>query len=111
MEASLQIQDEDEDTLGAENRAAIVGKLKLFRLFYLLVIAYIYATRILIYMFATVLDYKHLYVRYAVVEMVTLCFYVTVGLLFRPRVEHVPLPKDPTKEDEGIALIQQSASV
>ena len=49
MEASLQIQDEG-DQLSAENRASILDKLKLFRLFYLLVIAYIYATRILIYL-------------------------------------------------------------
>lgn len=111
MEASLQIQDED-DTISPENRSAILQKLKLFRMFYMLVIAYIYATRIFTYLVASVLDYKHLWVRYAVVELVTLVFYVTVGLLFRPRVEVITVPDASiTEEEEGVALIQQTASV
>jgi len=53
-----------------------------------------------------------LWLRYAVVEMVTLVFYVTVGLLFRPRIElgHVAAPAD-QGEEEGVALIEQAASV
>mmetsp|Transcript_9686 Transcript_9686/g.18714 ORF Transcript_9686/g.18714 Transcript_9686/m.18714 type:complete len:505 (-) Transcript_9686:120-1634(-) len=111
MEASLQLQDDEDDQLSAENRASILEKLKLFRLFYLLVIAYIYATRILIYLFATALDYQHLWLRYAVVEMVTLVFYVTVGLLFRPRVELEYVTAPARQEEEGVALIDQSSSV
>lgn len=65
-------------------KGAILAKLKLFRAFYLLVVAYIYATRILVYLFATILDYHHLWVRYFVVELVTLIFYVVVGFIFRP---------------------------
>ena len=63
--------------------------------------------------FATVLDYKHLWVRYGVVELVTLVFYVMVGLLFRPRVEGMATPNITGKDEdeEGVALIQQSASV
>lgn len=147
MEASLKAQDFDDDSvLSRESRTAIVEKLKVFRLFYLLVIAYIYATRILIYMcknivqswvcsgwllanlvffsfawliaVATVLDYKHLWVRYAVVELVTLVFYVTVGLLFRPQVEGqvdaAAIRRDEefdNEEEEGVALVPQSAVV
>ena len=108
MEASL--QSGEENNVSAVYRASVLGKLRLFRTFYLLVIAYIYATRILVYLFAAALDYHHLWVRYAVVELVTLVFYVTVGLLFRPRVEpSVALPD--TDDEEGVALVQQSASV
>ncbi|EEC51435.1 predicted protein, partial [Phaeodactylum tricornutum CCAP 1055/1] len=71
-------------TEDGENDSAILAKLKLFRAFYLLVVAYIYATRILVYLFATILDYHHLWVRYFVVELVTLVFYVVVGFIFRP---------------------------
>jgi G protein-coupled receptor 107 len=38
----------------------IIEKLKLFRSFYLLVMAYIYATRILVYLLSTSLDYQHI---------------------------------------------------
>jgi hypothetical protein len=51
------------------------------------VIAYIYSTRILVYLFASLLDYRHLWVRYFVIEIVTLWFYVSVGLMFRPMSE------------------------
>lgn len=61
-----------------------LSKLKLFRSFYLMVVAYIYFTRILVYLFATLLDYRHTWIRYLMVELVTLLFYVVTGLRFRP---------------------------
>ena len=66
----------------------LAAKLKLFRSFYLLVIAYIYITRIVVYLFASVLSYRHTWIRFFVVELVTLIFYCTVGMLFRPMNEN-----------------------
>jgi NADH:ubiquinone oxidoreductase subunit 3 (subunit A) len=78
--------------------ARLASKLKLFRTFYLLVVGYIYITRIVVFLFATTLNYKHTWIRYFVVEAVTLAFYVTVGMLFRPMNEnpylHVRRRKD-----------------
>ena len=89
-------------------KAQILSKLKIFRSFYLLVVAYIYLTRIILYLFATLLDYRHLWIRYAVVELVTLSFYVIVGILFRPMVENPYLSirqeDDDRGEETGIAL-------
>ena len=68
--------------------ARLASKLKLFRYFYILVVAYIYVTRIVVYLFATTLSYKHTWIRYFVVEVVTLAFYVTVGIMFRPMNEN-----------------------
>mmetsp|Transcript_54646 Transcript_54646/g.132712 ORF Transcript_54646/g.132712 Transcript_54646/m.132712 type:complete len:742 (-) Transcript_54646:41-2266(-) len=68
--------------------ARLASKLKLFRSFYLIVIAYIYITRIAVYLFAATLNYRHTWVRYFTVEIVTLIFYVTVGKLFRPMNEN-----------------------
>jgi G protein-coupled receptor 107 len=68
--------------------ARLASKLKLFRSFYLLVIAYIYITRIAVYLFAATLNYKHTWIRYFTVELVTLVFYFTVGKLFRPMNEN-----------------------
>jgi hypothetical protein len=54
----------------------------------MLVVSYIYITRIVVYLFATMLDYRHQWLRYFVVELVTLAFYVTVGMQFRPMSEN-----------------------
>lgn len=73
-------------------------KLKKFRAFYFLVVCYIYFTRIVIYLFSTVLDYRHTWVRYLVVELATLAFYGVTGLHMRP------VPDNPylslSKDDE-----------
>lgn len=94
--------EEAEQVLETGEKGQILRKLRLFRSFYLLVVAYIYATRILVYLFATVLDYQHLWVRYFVVEVVTLTFYVTVGCLFRPMADNPYLSVK--KEDASIEL-------
>ena len=65
-------------------KAKTVQKLKLFQRFYLLVIAYIYTTRILVYIFATTLGFRQTWLRYFVSELGTLVFYCIVGFLFRP---------------------------
>jgi G protein-coupled receptor 107 len=68
-------------------KGRILSKLKLFRSFYMLVVIYIYSTRILVYLFATMLNYKHLWIRYFVIEVITLTFYVVTGFYFRPMVD------------------------
>jgi hypothetical protein len=67
--------------------ARTLSKLKLFRSFYCLVVAYIYFTRILVYLFA-MLDYRHTWVRYLLTELATLAFYVVTGISFRPMPEN-----------------------
>ena len=91
-----------------EKDHAILGKLKLFRSFYLLVVAYIYSTRVLIYLFASVLSYKLLWVRHFVLEVINLTFYVSVGFMFRPTVDNPYLSLKQVSEDPedevGISL-------
>jgi len=76
--------DVSEDMSDLTEKGRILEKLKLFRSFYLLVVVYIYSTRIIVYLFATMLDYQHLWVRHFVVEVITLSFYVVTGYQFRP---------------------------
>ena len=78
--------EESSDTAIPDERMA--AKLKLFRSFYLLVIAYIYMTRIVVYLFAATLNYKHTWITYFVVEITTLIFYTAVGYMFRPMNEN-----------------------
>eukprot|EP00545_Synedropsis_sp_CCMP1620_P000615 CAMPEP_0119004420 /NCGR_PEP_ID=MMETSP1176-20130426/1130_1 /TAXON_ID=265551 /ORGANISM="Synedropsis recta cf, Strain CCMP1620" /LENGTH=532 /DNA_ID=CAMNT_0006956119 /DNA_START=115 /DNA_END=1713 /DNA_ORIENTATION=+ len=76
-----------------------LAKLKLFRSFYLIVVAYIYFTRIAVYLFATLLDYRHTWFRYFITELATLAFYVVMGLQFRPMTENPYLVLNKKDED------------
>lgn len=96
--------DEPAQSTGDEMRT--LSKLKLFRSFYLTVVAYIYFTRILIYLFATLLDYRHTWLRYFIAELVTLLFYVVTGLRFRPMKENPYLTVD--KDDESTSSVMES---
>mmetsp|Transcript_42728 Transcript_42728/g.46396 ORF Transcript_42728/g.46396 Transcript_42728/m.46396 type:complete len:236 (-) Transcript_42728:304-1011(-) len=78
----------DKNAAGGPSDSRMAAKLKLFRSFYILVIAYIYMTRIVVYLFAATLNYKHTWVRIFVVELTTLLFYTTVGYMFRPMNEN-----------------------
>lgn len=90
LEKSVAGEEEDvniadrELELESGDKGDILSKLKLFRSFYLIVVAYIYSTRILVYLFANLLNYKYTWLRYFVVELITLTFYVAVGFMFRP---------------------------
>mmetsp|Transcript_2253 Transcript_2253/g.4777 ORF Transcript_2253/g.4777 Transcript_2253/m.4777 type:complete len:568 (+) Transcript_2253:357-2060(+) len=88
---------------GSED-AKTLDKLKLFRSFYLLVVAYVYFTRIIVYLFATMLDYHHTWLRYFVTELGTLFFYVVVGIKFQPAVDnpYAAVGKDDDAADEEI---------
>jgi G protein-coupled receptor 107 len=78
----------------------LVSKLRLFRRFYLMVVSYIYITRIVVYLFATMLDYRHIWLQHFVVEAVTIAFYCMVGMQFRPMGENPYLSiRDREKED------------
>jgi len=82
---------EDESDSGSDEpipNARMVAKLKMFRHFYMLVIAYIYITRIVIYLFNSTLNYKHTWVTDFVVELATILFYCAVGYMFRPMNEN-----------------------
>lgn len=59
-------------------------KLKLFRQFYLIIVSYIYFTRIIIYLFDTTLPYYLTWMGDVFTELATLSFFVVVGYKFRP---------------------------
>ena len=65
-----------------------ITKLTLFRHFYVLVIAYIYFTRILVFLVSTLLTYKHSWLAHFFNEGGTLLFYATTGWKFRPKKQN-----------------------
>ena len=80
--------------------ARTLQKLKQFQRFYILVVVYIYFTRIVVYLFATMLGYRQTWLRYFVTELATLVFYLVVGILFRPTDDNPYLNLDNARESE-----------
>jgi G protein-coupled receptor 107 len=120
LEKNAQVDFEEENGLEREHLTSsengndeqetdpVLSKLKLFRSFYLLVVSYIYSTRILVYLFSSVLSYKYVWVQNFMMEVITLTFYVMVGFLFRPKSEssqYQTLSQQPQSiEEHGIAM-------
>lgn len=72
---------------GAETdgKAAVnLEKLTLFRQFYVMVVVYIYFTRIIVYLLQNTVAFQYRWTSNAAEELATLTFYVLVGLKFRP---------------------------
>lgn len=90
----------------SEDDERTMSKLKLFRSFYLSVVAYIYFTRIMVYLFATLLDYRHTWIRYFITELATLAFYIITGLTFRPKSENPYVAVQKDESDTTIVFIQ-----
>lgn len=104
---------DEETTLSVpspDDRRKTLEKLKLFRTFYITVVAYIYLTRIAVYLFATLLDYRHTWFRTLFLEMATLAFYVAMGLQFRPMVENPYLTLDHHDDDEVTEIEMKSTT-
>jgi Lung seven transmembrane receptor. len=76
----------DEMTMDDETKR-LQTKLSLFRSFYIAVVAYIYFTRIVVYLFASTLSYNQTWLKYFVSEVGTLLFYMVIGIKFKPAVE------------------------
>jgi NADH:ubiquinone oxidoreductase subunit 3 (subunit A) len=83
-------EDENENGIGGSTATGetlrLQSTLSLFRSFYLIVVAYIYFTRIVVYLFATSLSYNNTWMRYFVAEVGTLLFYLMIGIKFMPTV-------------------------
>ena len=74
-----------------------LGKLELFRGFYVTVVAFIYFTRIVVYLVKRTAPYESVWVAEALREGATLLFYATVGLKFRPVADN---PYTQVEEEE-----------
>ena len=65
-----------------------IVKLQLFRQFYILVVAYIYFTRIVVFVIAATLPFYLLWLGNMFTELATLIFFVTTGFKFRPALDN-----------------------
>jgi hypothetical protein len=67
-----------------DKAARVLSKLVLFRQFYIMVVSYIYFTRIIVYLLDATLPYQYIWLSAAANELATIAFYLACGLQFRP---------------------------
>jgi hypothetical protein len=87
----------------SDGKAAVnLMKLTLFRQYYVVVICYIYFTRVVVYALVTITSYRYLWTSVVAGELATLGFYVFTGYRFRPET-HNPYFVVNDEEEEAAA--------
>ena len=83
--------------------AASLAKLRLFRRFYVMVLGYIYTTRILVYLITNSMPFRYEWLGPFFSEAVTLVFYIVTGAMFSPESdnEYLAVPHGTDDEDSG----------
>jgi hypothetical protein len=71
----------------SQDQQRAIMKLKLFRQFYLILVTYIYITRVVVFLVAGWLGFRYSWVSSFLNEAAALAFYVSTGHIFRPRDE------------------------
>ncbi|KAJ9173788.1 hypothetical protein P3X46_016892 [Hevea brasiliensis] len=88
-----------------DGKAAVnLMKLTLFRQYYIVVICYIYFTRVVVYALETITSYKYLWTSVVAGELATLAFYVFTGYKFKPEAHN---PYFVIDDDEEEAAAEQ----
>ncbi|XP_062146196.1 protein CANDIDATE G-PROTEIN COUPLED RECEPTOR 7-like [Alnus glutinosa] len=86
-----------------DGKAAVnLMKLTLFRQYYIVVICYIYFTRVVVYALETITSYRYLWTSMVAAELATLAFYVFTGYKFKPEA-HNPYFVIDDEEEEAAA--------
>jgi len=80
--------------------AASLVKLRLFRRFYVMVLGYIYTTRIIIYLVESTVPFRWEWMGALFSELTAFAFYITVGYMFSPEEDNINLYVPPDS-DEG----------
>ncbi|KAL9994389.1 putative transmembrane protein GPR107/GPR108 [Helianthus debilis subsp. tardiflorus] len=83
-----------------DGKAAVnLMKLTLFRQYYVVVICYIYFTRVVVYALETITSYKYLWTSVVAAELATLAFYVFTGYNFKPEAHNPYFAVDDDEEE------------
>ncbi|KAG9138920.1 hypothetical protein Leryth_007541 [Lithospermum erythrorhizon] len=76
-----------------------LAKLTLFRQFYIVVIGYLYFTRIVVFALGTIAAYKYQWVANAAEEIASLAFYIVMFYMFKPAVKNEYFVLDDEEEE------------
>nr|CAB3250633.1 protein GPR107-like [Phallusia mammillata] len=92
--------------------AANLAKLRLFQQFYVLVICYLYCTRIIVYLLEITLPFQFIWIHLLFSEVGTYIFFVVTGYKFRPGCDnpYLRVSQDDDDEIESEALTKSGAT-
>jgi len=98
-----------QDAQHTDGKAAVsLEKLKLFRHFYVMVVCYVYFTRIIVYLLRITVPFQYEWLDSMFKEVATLVFFVMTGYKFRPASNN-PYFAVATEDDDEEVLIGSSA--
>ncbi|WOL04804.1 hypothetical protein Cni_G13526 [Canna indica] len=83
-----------------------LAKLTLFRQFYIVVIGYLYFTRIVVYALKTIASYKYRWVSVATEETANLAFYIFMFYMFRPEEKNQYFVLDEEEEEAAEMVLR-----
>ncbi|XP_007115820.2 protein GPR108 isoform X1 [Physeter macrocephalus] len=95
-----------QDTSGTDGKVAVnLAKLKLFRHYYVMVICYIYFTRIIAILLRVAVPFQWQWLYQLLVEASTLTFFVLTGYKFQPTRDN-PYLQLPQEDEEDVQMKQ-----
>lgn len=90
-----------------DGKAAVnLMKLTLFRQYYIVVICYIYFTRVVVYALETITSYRYLWTSVVAAELATLAFYVFTGYKFKPEAHNPYFVIDDDEEEAAAEALK-----
>ncbi|KAA8533546.1 hypothetical protein F0562_031020 [Nyssa sinensis] len=90
-----------------DGKAAVnLMKLTLFRQYYVVVICYIYFTRVVVYALETITSYRYQWTSVVAGELATLAFYVFTAYNFRPKVHNPYFALDDDEEEAAAEALK-----
>ncbi|XP_064147399.1 protein GPR107 isoform X3 [Loxodonta africana] len=98
-EGKITLHCENRRYYGLEMAAINLAKLKLFRHYYVLIVCYIYFTRIIAFLLKLAVPFQWKWLYQLLDEMATLVFFVLTGYKFRPASDN-PYLQLPQEEDD-----------
>ncbi|KAJ9694583.1 hypothetical protein PVL29_010185 [Vitis rotundifolia] len=84
-----------------------LAKLTLFRQFYIVVIGYLYFTRIVVFALRTIAAYRYQWVSNAAEEIASLAFYLVMFYMFRPAEKNEYFVLDEEEEEAAMAALRE----
>ncbi|KAH7664651.1 Transmembrane protein GPR107/GPR108-like protein [Dioscorea alata] len=90
-----------------DGKAAVnLMKLTLFRQYYVVVICYIYFTRVVVYALSTITSYRFFWTSAIAAELATLAFYAFTGYKFKPEVRNPYFAIDDVEEEAAAEALK-----
>lgn len=90
-----------------DGKAAVnLMKLTLFRQYYVVVICYIYFTRVAVYFLEMITSYRYAWTSVFLAELATLAFYVFTGYNFRPKTHNPYFAIDDEEEEAAVQALK-----